>query len=46
MIDEYMSRLGALGRQFKDRKAKITFEEQSSISRSVFMEWFNRYLKQ
>ena len=46
MIGEYMSRFGALGRQFKDRKARITFEEQHSISRNGFIEWFNRYLKQ
>jgi predicted dienelactone hydrolase len=50
MIGEYFSRFGmfgiVFGRRFQDRKAKITFEEQHSISRSSFMEWFNRYLKQ
>lgn len=45
-IGEYLSRLGILGKRFQDRKAKITFEEQHSISRSGFIEWFNRYLKQ
>jgi alpha-beta hydrolase superfamily lysophospholipase len=45
MIGEYMSRIGMLGRRFKDRKATITFEEQHSISRNHFVEWFNRYLK-
>jgi alpha-beta hydrolase superfamily lysophospholipase len=46
MIGEYFSRFGVLGRRFQDRKAKITFEEQHSISRGSFVEWFNRYLKQ
>jgi predicted dienelactone hydrolase len=46
MIGEYLSRFGVLGRLFQDRKARITFEEQHSISRSGFVEWFNRYLKQ
>lgn len=46
MMGECMSRIGMLGRRFKDRKATITFEEQHSISRNHFMEWFNSYLKQ
>ena len=46
LIGEYMSRIGMLGKRFKDRKATITFEEQHSISRNGFMEYFNRYLKQ
>lgn len=46
MIGEYMSRIGVMGKRFKDRKATITFEEQHSISGNSFIEWFNRYLKQ
>lgn len=46
MIGEYVSRSGVLGRRLKDCRAKITFEEQHSISRNGFMEWFNHYLKQ
>lgn len=44
-IGEYVSRLGALGRRLKDGRATITFEEQHSISRNGFIEWFDRYLK-
>ena len=44
-IGEYFTRLGLLGRQLKDGRAEITFEEQHTISRNGFMEWFNHYLK-
>lgn len=42
-IGEHIS--GILGRQFKDGRASITFEEQHSISSNSFVEWFNHYLK-
>ena len=45
VIGEYVSRSGALGRRFKDRRASISFEEQHSISGNGFVEWFNRCLK-
>jgi dienelactone hydrolase len=45
MMGEYMSRFGMIGRQFKDRRARITFNEQHSISGKKFAEWFNHYLK-
>jgi len=44
-IGEYFTRLGLLGRQLKDGRAEITFEEQHNISSKGFMEWFNHYLK-
>ena len=44
-IGEYFTRLGLLGRQLKDGRAEITFEEQHTISRNGFMEWFKHYLK-
>ena len=42
---EYISRLGTIGRHFKDRSATITFEEQHSVSGNRFLEWFDHYLK-
>ncbi len=46
IMGEYMTRLGVLGGRLKDGEAKITYEEQHSISRNGFIEWFNHYLKQ
>jgi dienelactone hydrolase len=43
-IGEYVSRLGVLGRRLKDGRATISFEEQHSISRNGFIEWFDCYL--
>jgi len=45
IMGEYMTRLGLLGGRLKDGEASITFEEQHTISRNGFMDWFNRYLK-
>ena len=44
-IGEYVTRFGALGKQFKDGKASITFDEQHNISSSNFVEWFDHFLK-
>jgi predicted dienelactone hydrolase len=45
IIGEYVTRFGTLGKQFKDRKANITFEEQHNISSSNFVKWFDHFLK-
>ena len=45
IIGEHVSRFGALGRQFKDGKASITFEKQHSMSSNSFLEWFNYHLE-
>jgi len=45
VIGEYLIRLGALGRRFKDGRAGITFEEQHQLSSRSFLECFNQYLK-
>ena len=45
IIGEYLSRFGTLGRQFKDGRASITFEEQHDRSSTRFVEWFDHYLK-
>lgn len=45
MMGEYLSRFGMIGRQLKDCKARITFDEQHRISGEKFIEWFDRHLK-
>ena len=45
IMGECLSRFGIIGRQLKDRKASITFNEQHSISGKKFVEWFDHYLK-
>lgn len=44
-IGEHMTKFGMLGGLLKDNSAKITFEEQHTISSNGFLEWFNHYLK-
>ncbi|MCK4952893.1 hypothetical protein KAS14_03845 [Candidatus Bathyarchaeota archaeon] len=44
-IGDHMTRFGVLGGHLKDNSAKITFEEQHTISSNGFLEWFNNYLK-
>ncbi|HZD44306.1 MAG TPA: alpha/beta hydrolase, partial [Methanomicrobiales archaeon] len=44
ILGEYLTRLGTLGRRFKDGKATITFEDQHVRSGTRFIEWFKEHL--